>query len=158
MTELQTEAFQRLYPDQYFAKFIEQSVRPDGRPLALPRATSIGLGVVHTADSSALVKIGSTTVLAGIKCEVMPADPETPDQGRLTLQVRACRLPPLLPLKAPLLPVLSPAIAAGASVAGTHCSTLHSPCRPCFVYPPRATCAGGDGAAVLGRGAAGASL
>ena len=35
--DVQSEAFQRLYPDQYLAKFIDQSVRPDGRPLALAR-------------------------------------------------------------------------------------------------------------------------
>lgn len=35
--ELQADSFKRLYPDQYLAKFIEQGVRPDGRPLALPR-------------------------------------------------------------------------------------------------------------------------
>ena len=132
MTELQAEAFQRLYPDQYFAKFIEQSVRPDGRPLALPRATSIGLGVVHTADSSALVKIGSTTVLAGIKCEVMPADPDSPDQGRLTLQVCARRRrswPAACCSTCCLLRLL-------LAVAGTriHSSTLHTPCWPHFVY------------------------
>lgn len=85
--ELQAEAFQRLYPDQYLARFISQGVRPDGRPLALARATSIGLGVVHTADASALVKVGSTTVLAGAKCEVMPASADEPDRGRLAVQV-----------------------------------------------------------------------
>lgn len=86
---LQAEAFQRLYPDQYLAKFVAQGVRPDGRPLALPRATSIGLGVVTTADASALVKIGSTSVLAGTKCEVMPASTDEPDKGRLAVQVGA---------------------------------------------------------------------
>ena len=84
---LQAEAFQRLYPDQYLAKFVAQGVRPDGRALALPRATSIGLGVVTTADASALVKIGSTSVLAGAKCEVMPASADELDKGRLTVQV-----------------------------------------------------------------------
>ncbi|KAL4422267.1 hypothetical protein ABPG75_008464 [Micractinium tetrahymenae] len=89
---LQAEAFQRLYPDQYLAKFVAQGVRPDGRPLALPRATSIGLGVVTTADASALVKIGSTTVLAGAKCEVMPASADEPDKGRLVVQVEMAPL------------------------------------------------------------------
>lgn len=55
---------------------------------ALCRPTSIGLGVVSTADASALVKVGSTAALAGIKCEVMPASADTPEEGRLALQVR----------------------------------------------------------------------
>lgn len=90
-TQIEADAFQRLYPDQYYAKFIQRGVRPDGRPLALARPTSIALGAVHTADASALVKIGSTTVLAGVKCEVAPASADTPDEGRLVLQV-LCRL------------------------------------------------------------------
>lgn len=35
---LQADAFQRLYPDKYLTKFIEQGVRPDGRPLSLARS------------------------------------------------------------------------------------------------------------------------
>lgn len=38
---------------------------------------------------SALVKVGATSALAGIKCEVVPALPDAPDAGRLTVQVRA---------------------------------------------------------------------
>ena len=89
---LQSDAFQRLYPAAAYAKYLEQSVRPDGRALAVCRATSIGFGVVQTADSSALVRVGRTTVLAGIKCEVMAGIADAPDEGRLTLQVRRRRL------------------------------------------------------------------
>eukprot|EP00887_Chlorella_sp_A99_P002376 scaffold10.g2376.t1 len=94
---LQADAFRRLYPQQYFDRFIQQSVRPDGRPLGAARPTSIRLGVVSTADASALVKasgvhVGSTTALAGIKCEVMPAAEDAPDQGRLSLQVELAPL------------------------------------------------------------------
>ncbi|EFN59910.1 hypothetical protein CHLNCDRAFT_132943 [Chlorella variabilis] len=73
--ELQADSFKRLYPDQYLAK-----------------PTSIGLGVVSTADASALVKVGSTAALAGIKCEVMPASADTPEEGRLALQVELAPL------------------------------------------------------------------
>ena len=86
---LEAEAFQRLYPEQYYAKFIEQSVRPDGRPLGRPRPASVGFGVVSTANASALVKLGSSTALAGVKCEIGGAVPEAPDQGRLVVQVRS---------------------------------------------------------------------
>ena len=88
---MDANTFRALYPDQFLAKFVEAGVRPDGRPLGLPRPTSIGLGAVSTADASALVKVGSTTALAGIKCEVMPAAADAPDQGRLVLQVLGWR-------------------------------------------------------------------
>lgn len=53
----QSEAFQRLYPDEYYARFIAEGVRPDGRPLGRPRTVTIGLGSITTADASALVKV-----------------------------------------------------------------------------------------------------
>ena len=68
--ELQAEAFKQLYPEQYYAKFIKSDLRPDGRSLESARATTIGVNPIGTADSSALVKIGETTAMAGIKLGV----------------------------------------------------------------------------------------
>ena len=68
---VQAEAFKKLYPEQYYSRFISQNTRPDGRSLGRARAATVGLGVVTTADSSALIKIGNTTVIAGIKLEVL---------------------------------------------------------------------------------------
>lgn len=90
--QVDAEAFKRLYPALYYKKFIEQSVRPDGRPLGRARDTSISVDVVTTADSSALVKVGNTTALAGIKCEVMVPTDESPDQGQITVQVEMAPL------------------------------------------------------------------
>jgi exosome complex component RRP43 len=56
-TDLQSEAFRRLYPEEFYAKFIAEGVRPDGRPLGRPRPVSIGLGSIGTADASAHVKV-----------------------------------------------------------------------------------------------------
>jgi exosome complex RNA-binding protein Rrp42 (RNase PH superfamily) len=42
-------------------------------------------GAVSTADGSALVKIGNTTMLAGVKLEVMVPSQETPDQGSISM-------------------------------------------------------------------------
>ena len=68
--ELQAEAFKQLYPEQYYAKFISSNLRPDGRALTVARATTIGINPIGTADSSALVKIGESTAMAGIKLGV----------------------------------------------------------------------------------------
>eukprot|EP00897_Mesotaenium_endlicherianum_P000860 jgi/Mesen1/10775/ME000091S10295 len=89
---LQVEAYKRLYPEEYFARFLVEGVRPDGRPLGRGRATSIGLGAVASADGSALVKIGNTAVLAGVKLEVFVPAPDAPDQGRLVVEFQ---MPPL---------------------------------------------------------------
>lgn len=66
---LNPHAFKKLYPEQYFDKFFAEGVRPDGRPLAGTREVTVGLKTVSTADSSALVKIGETTVVGSIKLE-----------------------------------------------------------------------------------------
>ena len=89
---LEADAFKKLYPKEFFSKFIESGIRPDGRPVGRCRATTIGLNVVSTADSSALVKIGSTTALAGAKLEVLPPKEDLPNQGQLVIQVEMTSL------------------------------------------------------------------
>jgi polyribonucleotide nucleotidyltransferase len=68
--ELHADAFRQLYPAQYYAGFLSKHLRPDGRQLSESRPTTIGVDTIKSADSSALVKTGSTTVVAGIKLEV----------------------------------------------------------------------------------------
>lgn len=68
--ELGPDAFKKLYPEQYYKRFLASGVRPDGRNFGRARPTTIGIEAVSTADASALVKIGSTTILAGVKLEV----------------------------------------------------------------------------------------
>ena len=67
---LRASAFKRIYPEQYYAEFISRELRPDGRKLEEARPATIGVGTIQSADSSALVKLGNTTVLAGVKLEV----------------------------------------------------------------------------------------
>lgn len=56
----QGAAFRRLYPAEYYARFLAQTppIRPDGRALGQTRPLSIGLGFITTADASAIVKVG----------------------------------------------------------------------------------------------------
>ena len=56
------------------------------------RPASVTTDVVTTADSSALVKMGSTTVLAGIKLEVAVPSDSAPDQGRLVMAAEVAPL------------------------------------------------------------------
>mmetsp|Transcript_5900 Transcript_5900/g.12031 ORF Transcript_5900/g.12031 Transcript_5900/m.12031 type:complete len:306 (-) Transcript_5900:399-1316(-) len=81
------QAFKKLYPENFYAQFLERSTRPDGRPLGRARPTSIGVGAVSTAEGSALVKIGSTTMIAGVKLEVMRPTLEAPDEGAFEVTV-----------------------------------------------------------------------
>ena len=42
-------------------------MRPDGRSLRKFRPVSVNVGSIKTADGSAIVKIGNTVVVCGIK-------------------------------------------------------------------------------------------
>jgi len=81
------DAFKKLYPENFYGQFLERSTRPDGRPLGRARPTSIGVGAVSTAQGSALVKNGSTTMIAGVTLEVMRPTEEAPDEGAFVVAV-----------------------------------------------------------------------
>ncbi|KAK1548794.1 hypothetical protein Q3G72_010621 [Acer saccharum] len=80
-SEMEVDAFRHLFPLRYFERHLTESIRPDVRPLTKARDTTIALGAVASADGSALAKIGSTTMLAAIKMEVMTPSLESPDEG-----------------------------------------------------------------------------
>ena len=69
--------------------------RIDGRGIDEYRPVSITPGFVATADGSALVRIGDTSVVAGIKLEPGKPFPDTPNAGVLTTNAE------LIPLSSP---------------------------------------------------------
>ncbi|GJJ68337.1 exosome complex component RRP43 [Entomortierella parvispora] len=79
--------FQKLHPAEYFRKFISQGVRPDGRLLTGFRPTTVHYGVISTANGSAMVRVGGTTVVCGVKAEVAEPRLDSPDQGYLVPNV-----------------------------------------------------------------------
>ncbi|CAO3677283.1 unnamed protein product [Umbelopsis ramanniana] len=81
------EIFERIKPDEYFRQFIEENVRPDGRSLHAFRPTSIRQGAISTANGSAMVRIGGTTVICGIKAEVAEPRIDRPKDGYLVPNV-----------------------------------------------------------------------
>ncbi|XP_022766668.1 exosome complex component RRP43 [Durio zibethinus] len=91
-TEVEVEAFRRLFPLRFYEKHLSESIRPDARPLGRARDTTIALGAVASANGSALAKIGSTTMLAAIKMEVMTPSMETPDEGCIAIDFH---MPPI---------------------------------------------------------------
>ncbi|KAK6232186.1 Exoribonuclease [Theobroma cacao] len=91
-TEVEVDAFRRLFPLRFYEKHLSESIRPDARPLGRARDTTIALGAVASANGSALAKIGSTTMLAAIKMEVMTPSTETPDEGCVAIDFH---MPPI---------------------------------------------------------------
>ncbi|GBG75734.1 hypothetical protein CBR_g20981 [Chara braunii] len=59
------------YSVENYERCLARGTRPNGRTLCEARPANLGFGAVLTAEGSALVKIGNTTMLAGVKLEVM---------------------------------------------------------------------------------------
>ncbi|KAG2226974.1 hypothetical protein INT45_006381 [Circinella minor] len=81
------EVFHRIQPHEYLRRFLEHNLRPDGRLLERFRKTLITTGSISTANTSAMVRLGGTTVVCGIKAEVCEPHVERPDQGYLVPNV-----------------------------------------------------------------------
>ncbi len=63
---------------------LAKGVRLDGRRLYDYRSISIEPGYVdYRAEGSALVRLGNTVVLAGVKMDIVPPFPDTPNEGVL---------------------------------------------------------------------------
>lgn len=91
-SEVDVDAFRRLFPLRFYERHLTESIRPDGRPLGRARDTTIALGAVASAEGSALAKIGSTTMLAAIKMEVMTPSVDSPDEGCIAIDFH---MPPI---------------------------------------------------------------
>ncbi|KAI7998043.1 Exosome complex component RRP43 [Camellia lanceoleosa] len=59
-SEMEVDAFRRLFLLRFHERHLLESVRPDARKLWKARDTTLALGVVASVDGSALAKIGCT--------------------------------------------------------------------------------------------------
>ncbi|WMV35829.1 hypothetical protein MTR67_029214 [Solanum verrucosum] len=91
-SEMEVDAFRRLFPLRYHEQHLLKSVRPDARKLGSARDTTLALGAVASTEGSALAKIGSTTMLAAIKMEIMTPTVECPDEGSIAIEFH---MPPI---------------------------------------------------------------
>ncbi|CAL5420836.1 unnamed protein product [Camellia sinensis] len=82
-SEMEVDAFRCLFTLHFYEHHLLESIRPDARKLGKARDTTLALGVVASANGSALAKIGCTTMLAAIKMEVMTPTTESPNEGRI---------------------------------------------------------------------------
>ncbi len=64
---------------------LTRGVRLDGRKLDDIREIKIEPGYIERAEGSALVKLGETMVLVGVKMDIVPPFPDTPNEGVLVI-------------------------------------------------------------------------
>ncbi|CAO3699820.1 unnamed protein product [Rhizopus stolonifer] len=81
------EIFSKIQPHEYLKKYLNEKVRPDGRVLQQFRKTMITKNTISTANASAMVRLGGTTVVCGIRAEVCEPKVDTPNQGYLVPNV-----------------------------------------------------------------------
>lgn len=81
----------RLHPKAYLKQFLDQKTRIDGRAFNASRPFRASFGSIHTCDSSAIVQIGSTSVIVSIKAEVGAPLHAEPKNGMLVID---CHLLP----------------------------------------------------------------
>ncbi|PNF17952.1 Exosome complex component RRP43 [Cryptotermes secundus] len=84
--------YKSIHPVKYYRDFLAKGVRPDGRDMQKFRPVSINVDSIKTAEGSAIVKIGNTVVVCGIKAELAAPKAEEPNFGYLVPNVE---LPPL---------------------------------------------------------------
>lgn len=70
-----------IHPVKYYRDYINNDIRPDGRGLDQFRPAIINVSSIGTADGSAIVKIGNTTVVCGIKAELAKPKASEPENG-----------------------------------------------------------------------------
>eukprot|EP01094_Clydonella_sp_ATCC50884_P002091 TRINITY_DN11601_c0_g1_i1.p1 TRINITY_DN11601_c0_g1~~TRINITY_DN11601_c0_g1_i1.p1 ORF type:complete len:366 (-),score=113.75 TRINITY_DN11601_c0_g1_i1:51-1094(-) len=68
------EVFKEIFPEEYYAQFLDHGVRPDGRAEDDVRAAIAHCGAITTALGSAIVRMGKTSVVAGVTGQVMPSE------------------------------------------------------------------------------------
>ncbi len=79
----------------YLLSLLSQDKRVDGRALNQFRDIKVERGVIKTANGSAKVQIGNTTVVVGVKLEKGEPFPDLPEHGILVVNAE------LLPLASP---------------------------------------------------------
>ncbi|KAI0071833.1 ribosomal protein S5 domain 2-like protein [Panus rudis PR-1116 ss-1] len=80
---LKASTFRRLHPKVYLERFLGEGLRPDGREFDEWRDISINVGSISTADGSALVRLGDTTIVCGVKAEIAEPELDSPNEGFL---------------------------------------------------------------------------
>ncbi|KAJ2005043.1 hypothetical protein GGI04_000841 [Coemansia thaxteri] len=81
------QTFERLHPTEFQRRFLAQNTRHDGREFMQFRPVQVVKGAISTAQGSATVRVGNTTVVCGIKAEVCEPDVKRPTEGYLATNV-----------------------------------------------------------------------
>lgn len=77
---------------KYFRDYLNENIRPDGREIDKFRPIILNINSIGTADGSAIVKIGNTTVVCGIKAQLAPPNTSEPENGFIITNIELTSL------------------------------------------------------------------
>ncbi|KIO22018.1 hypothetical protein M407DRAFT_79633 [Tulasnella calospora MUT 4182] len=149
-SKLDAKTFQRLHPRAYLERFLSEGIRPDGREPNTWRDVSLNTGSISTAEGSALVRLGTTTIVCGIKAEVAEPELGRPEHGFIVPNVDLSSIcsPKFKPgppgEEAQILSERINAILIQADVVPTPSLCIH-PAKACWVLYIDITCINYDG-------------
>ncbi|XP_049864956.1 exosome complex component RRP43-like [Pectinophora gossypiella] len=81
------DVYRLIHPVKYFNDYVSRNIRPDGRKFSEQRNIKLNVNSIKTADASAVIKCGNTTVICGIKLELATPKAEEPNFGFLVTNV-----------------------------------------------------------------------
>ncbi|KAL6417815.1 hypothetical protein ACFW04_012516 [Cataglyphis niger] len=84
--------YKTIHPVKYLQDHLEQGTRPDGRKFFSFRPVSVNVSSIVQADSSAIFKLGDTSVVCGIKAELATPRTNIPDHGYIVPNVELSSL------------------------------------------------------------------
>jgi exosome complex component RRP43 len=88
MPAMDAAVFRRLHPREYQRRFLNATVRSDGRAPDAARRATLTAGSLSGAIGSAMAKLGRTTAVAGISATLVEPSAAEPGVGLLTVNVQ----------------------------------------------------------------------
>lgn len=81
MADSMAQQYKLIHPVKFYRDYLNKEIRPDGREFEIFRPIGINVGSITTADGSAVVKVGNTSIVCGIRAELAKPRAATPEEG-----------------------------------------------------------------------------
>jgi len=84
--EKESQAFEKLYPQEFLQRFLAKGLRPDGRGLTSARDVTVHVSPISGSPGSAIAKVGNTTVVTSAEVSLLDlgGDEGDDDEGRVS--------------------------------------------------------------------------
>eukprot|EP00451_Oxyrrhis_marina_P021492 CAMPEP_0204353334 /NCGR_PEP_ID=MMETSP0469-20131031/32592_1 /ASSEMBLY_ACC=CAM_ASM_000384 /TAXON_ID=2969 /ORGANISM="Oxyrrhis marina" /LENGTH=269 /DNA_ID=CAMNT_0051340233 /DNA_START=17 /DNA_END=826 /DNA_ORIENTATION=+ len=84
---LDPDVVRKHMPREFYSRFVEQGLRPDGRAVTAYRKLRVTRGVVNSALGSSACRLGKSYYIAGVRAVLQAPDPSSPCRGTIAFDV-----------------------------------------------------------------------